>query len=239
MSDKQQWWWDASSSGWNEPPSAGRPPPVSAGQFERQADLRQADLQMQANHRWTPPVHVAKAHPTEEQMRDFMWSKDYASMPKRMKILEKGFRHMEANRMQKEDRDSDLRGALEFMTLAVKEVVVQERIVEEKIVERIVIQEKVVVEEKIVKVYVEKDADATEPLFRAGQSVHQWWAGWMAGTADAPAGIKGKARPAWFSSSVFAGTALSPSMPRCRNDRNFTRHQLSEMFQGPACRPAC
>ena len=34
-------------------------------------------------------------------------------------------------------------------------------------------------------------------------------------------------------------TFLSPSMPRCRNDRNFTRHQLSEMFQGPACRPAC
>ena len=133
--------------------------------------------------------------------------------------MEKVFRHMEVKRMNKEDRDSDLRGALERKPVVVEQIAVQER---------------------IVKVYVEKDATGVpQPLLRAGQSVHQWWAGWMAGCAEAPAGIKGKARPAWFSSSVFAGTALSPSMPRCRNDRNFTRHQLSEMFQGPACRPAC
>ena len=135
----------------------------------------------------------------------------------------KGFRHMESQRMQKEDRLSDLRGALE-----------RKPVVE------------IVVQEKIVKVCVEKNAGASGPRFLAGQSVHQWWATWMAGAKETPTGIKGKSRPAWFSSVVFAATALSPSMPRCRSDRNFTRHQfsksgmpaclLTEMFQGDAAR---
>ena len=79
--------------------------------------------------------------------------------------------------------------------------------------------------EKIV--YVEKDARPSKPLYKGGQAVHQFWAAWMNGAEVSPTGIKGKARPAWFNSQVFAATALSPSMPRCRNDRDFPRHQLS------------
>ena len=166
-----------------------------------------------------------------------MWWMDYQTMPKRLKNMQKGFRHMETQRMHNEDRLSDLRGALE------RKPVVQEKIV---VQEKVVVEEKIVVQEKIVQVYVEKDAAASEPKFLAGQSVHQWWAPWMAGAKETPAGIKQKSRPAWFSSSVVAATALSPSMPRCRTDRNFTRHQLSrsgmpaclltEQFQGVAAR---
>ena len=94
--------------------------------------------------------------------------------------------------------------------------------------EKIVVQEKIVIEEKIVEVYVEKDAAPSGPRFRAGQSVHQWWAPWMDGAKEAPSRIKKKTRPAWFSSSVFAGTALSPSMPDAGNN-----------FRSPACQLAC
>ena len=191
------------------------------------------------SHGRPPPVYVEKAHPTEEEHRDIMWHKNHETMPKRLRLIEKGFRHMENQRMHKEDRLSDLRGALERKPVVeiVKEVVIQETVV---------VQEKIVAQEKIVKVYVEKDAAASDPRFLAGQSVHKWWAPWMAGAKVTPTGIKGKSRPAWFSCVVFAATALSPSMPRCRNDRNFTRHQLSrsgipaclltEMFQGDAAR---
>ena len=106
--------------------------------------------------------------------------------------------------------------------------------------------EPVVVQKKIDQVYAEKDAATSDPKFPAGQSAHQWWAPWMAGDKETPTGIKVKSRPAWFSTVVFAATALSPSMPRCRNDRTLTRHDfsrsgmptclLTEMFQGDAAR---
>ena len=76
---------DDRSSQWIEPPSHGRP----------------------------PPVNVEKAHPTEEELREIMKHKNYETMPKRLKMMQKGFRHMENQRMHKEDRFSDLRGALE------------------------------------------------------------------------------------------------------------------------------
>jgi hypothetical protein len=158
-------------------------------------------------------LSVEKPHPTEEQFTEIMWwSEDHrrAKMPKRLKITEKGFIHMEVKRMMQEDRESKLRGLAE-RTPHFVETFVQVEI--EKIVEKVV--------------YVEKDARPSEPLFKGGQAVHQFWAAWMNGAEVSPTGIKGKARPAWFNSQVFAATALSPSMPRCRNDRDFPRHQLS------------
>ena len=147
-----------------------------------------------------PLLHVEKPHPTEEQYSEIWWwqENDVTKMPKRLKVAEKGFCHMELKRMQQEDRESKLRGIAERTPDVVEKIV-----------------------------YVEKDARPSEPLFKGGQAVHQFWAAWMGGAAERPDGIKGKSRPAWFNSQVFAATALSPSMPRCRNDRDFPRHQLS------------
>ena len=157
-------------------------------------------------------MHVEKPHPTEEQWSEIMWwnNNDVTKMPKRLKVAEKGFCHMELKRMLQEDRESKLRGIAERTP---------------DVVEKIVYQEVYVESEKIV--YVEKDAPPSKPLYAGGQAVHQFWAAWMGGAAERPDGLKGKSRPAWFNSQVFAATALSPSMPRCRNDRDFPRHQLS------------
>jgi hypothetical protein len=157
-------------------------------------------------------LHVEKPHPTEEQWSEIMWwnNNDVTKMPKRLKVAEKGFCHMELKRMLQEDRESKLRGIAERTP---------------DVVEKIVYQEVYVESEKIV--YVEKDAPPSKPLYAGGQAVHQFWAGWMEGAKERPDGLKGKSRPAWFNSLVFAATALSPSMPRCRNDRDFPRHQLS------------
>ena len=165
-----------------------------------------------------PLLHVEKPHPTEEQWSEIMWwnNNDVTKMPKRLKVAEKGFCHMELKRMLQEDRESKLRRIAERTPDVVEKIVY---------VEKEAAPSTVVEIEKIV--YVERDARPSEPLFKGGQAVHQFWAGWMEGAKERPDGLKGKSRPAWFSSLVFAATALSPSMPRCRNDRDLTRHQLS------------
>ena len=82
----------------------------------------------------------------------------------------------------------------------VKEVVVE-------VVKEVHVVQKVEVEKRI---YVEVDVlpkggPRPQPLFRGGQSVHQWWATWMSGAYETPAGIKGKhGRPAWYSASVYS-----------------------------------
>ena len=47
---------------------------------------------------------------------------------------------------------------------------------------------------------------ANGPKFRVGQSVHQWWAGWMmeAKEGDMPKTYKKNNRPAWYSAEVVA-----------------------------------
>ena len=69
--------------------------------------------------------------------------------------------------------------------------------------------EKTTVVEKLAQIFVEvevlTDDSRPPPKFQSGQSVHQWWATWMAGAYKPPPGIKGKyGRPAWYSSSVFS-----------------------------------
>ena len=130
-------------------------------------------------------------------------------MPKRLKLLVKGFRHQETARMVNEDRLSDMRGSLERKNKEQAVEIVKETIVEKIVVEeKIVVVEKIVVEEKIV--YVEMADSRPEPKFRAGQGVHQWWAHWMPNAARPPAGLRAKSRPAWFSSSVFVVEQLFP-----------------------------
>ena len=41
-----------------------------------------------------------------------------------------------------------------------------------------------------------------KPIFKAGQSVLQWWAPWMKTAAQTPATYNTKQRPAWFSAEV-------------------------------------
>ena len=84
----------------------------------------------------------------------------------------------------------------------VKEVVVEVEVVKEvHVVQKVEVVKKVFVEVDVLP----KGEPRPEPLFRGGQSVHQWWATWMSGAYETPAGIKGKhGRPAWYSASVYS-----------------------------------
>ena len=81
------------------------------------------------------------------------------------------------------------------------------KVVEVEVVKEVHVVQKVEVEKKV---YVEVDVlpkggPRPQPLFRGGQSVHQWWASWMSGAYETPVGIKGKTgRPAWYSASVYS-----------------------------------
>ena len=74
-------------------------------------------------------MHVEMAHPTEDEYKEIMSWKDNATMPKRLKRVQKGFCYMETQRMHNEDRLSDLRGALERKPVVEEKIVVQEKIV--------------------------------------------------------------------------------------------------------------
>ena len=92
----------------------------------------------------------------------------------------------------------------------VRTVEVPVEVVVEVPVEVVVFKEVKVIEKVVERVYVEVDVlhkgePRPAPLFRGGQSVHQWWASWMSGAYETPAGIKGKTgRPAWYSASVYS-----------------------------------
>jgi hypothetical protein len=54
-----------------------------------------------------------------------------------------------------------------------------------------------------------------EPLFRAGQSVHHFWASWFpkCGPGDHPPHYNGKKRPFWFSGEVTAVCGWKDNVP--------------------------
>ena len=82
----------------------------------------------------------------------------------------------------------------------VKEVVV-EVLKEVHVVQRVEVEKRIFVEVDVLPDGIERP----EPLFKGGQSIHQWWASWMSGAYETPAGIKGKhGRPAWYSASVYS-----------------------------------
>ena len=82
-------------------------------------------------------------------------------------------------------------------------------------------QEVVVLQE--VKVFVEVDVlpDGVErppPLFKGGQSIHQWWAGWMSGAYETPAGIRLDGRLGTVLRSIRENNSVSKhaAMPECQ-----------------------
>ena len=82
----------------------------------------------------------------------------------------------------------------------VKEVVV-EVLKEVQVVQRVEVEKRIYVEVDVLPDGIEKP----EPLYKGGQSIHQWWATWMSGSYETPLGIKGKTgRPAWYSASVYS-----------------------------------
>ena len=109
----------------------------------------------------------------------------------------------------------------------------QVEVEKEKIVE--------VYRDRVVEVYVDP---STRPRakFAGGQSVHQWWASWMAGAASPPAGICGKTgRPKWHSASVFAWEQFclqacrDAGVPGASPGTNLPRATPSIPVYRPAC----
>ena len=87
---------------------------------------------------------------------------------------------------------------VEVVVEVVQEVVVFKEV---KVIEKVVVEKKIYVEVDVLP----KGDPRPQPLFRGGQSVHQWWATWMSGSYETPLGINGKTgRPAWYSASVYS-----------------------------------
>ena len=87
---------------------------------------------------------------------------------------------------------------VEVVVEVVQEVVVFKEV---KVIEKVVVEKRIYVEVDVLP----KGDPRPQPLFRGGQSVHQWWATWMSGSYETPLGIKGKTgRPAWYSASVYS-----------------------------------
>jgi len=169
------------------------------------------------------------------------------SCNKKLRLMFKAFAQREGQKMATEDRESKLRrfveqeqakqeaakalheAELEHQAQSMEAVYsrditallsmaapVPAEVIE---VEKIKFVDRVV--EKTVYVDVEVPADGADrppPKFLAGQSVHQWWASWMAGAATAPTGISGKTgRPAWYSASVLSWEQFC--LQACRDAR--------------------
>ena len=111
--------------------------------------------------------------------------------------------------IMKEEMEKMREQAVRTVEVAVEVEVIKEVVVEVEVVKEVVVMQEVVVLQEV-KVFVEVDVlpDGVErppPLFKGGQSIHQWWASWMSGAYETPAGIKGKTgRPAWYSASVYS-----------------------------------
>ena len=155
-------------------------------------------------------------------------------VPKRLRMAERGWLHQERKRMATEDKHSDMQGKIDDMTVLleanprveviekivevptiveVEKIVIEEKIIEKVIkIPQIIEVEKFVVEERIIEkvieipqmIEVEKIAVRPDPLFQAGQAVHQWWATWMPGAAQPPSSIKKGMRPQWYTSSIMS-----------------------------------
>ena len=57
-------------------------------------------------------------------------------------------------------------------------------------------------EARIVRATTMASRPSTEPLFRAGQSVLQWWASWFKKGEPTPKGKGKKKRPQWYSGEI-------------------------------------
>ena len=158
------------------------------------------------NHGQIPRPLVC--HPSVQQHSEIL-KHALEAVPKRLRLAQNGWTHMERKRMIIEDRISSLQMHVKRLAEIPPQIVIEERVVEQTvIVEKVIVQEKVVVQEKIV--YVDRTpasanshTNRPEPKFQAGQSVHQWWATWMPGAKVALGSIGKKGRPAWYSACVM------------------------------------
>ena len=87
-----------------------------------------------------------------------LWYETSENMPKRLKVLEKGFTYNEAQKMATQDRDSGLMNQISKIHNRVVEIVVEKKVIEERIVEVMV---------------AGGTSSRLDPKFAAGQSVHQ------------------------------------------------------------------
>ena len=152
-----------------------------------------------------------------EQMSAFA---DHSKSPKRLKGQFDTYEHRERQKMKTEDQMSTIISFAErekeknvaAAALHVFQLEHQAESMEAQFAKELAIVEAA---QKVVEVVVNKEiivevdvlpsgAPRPPPKFIGGQSVHQWWATWMARAYQAPGGIRGKhGRPAWYSASVF------------------------------------
>ena len=148
-------------------------------------------------------------HPSVLEYSEIIKHPTIALASQHLREAERGWRHMEGNRMAKEDQISSLQMKVWRLAEAPPQIIIEERVVEKTvIVEKIVVQENIVVEEKTV--YVDRSPASSksstsrpEPKSKASQAVHQRWAPWMVAATKMRESIGKKGRPAWYSASVL------------------------------------
>ena len=134
---------------------------------------------------------VVEYHPTEQEYKKiiacpmklrklgecrFVMEETGRPMPKKLRMMERGFAYMEAKGMHHQDQLSTVQRAAE----RVREPIDVEFT-------------KIFEVEKIVQVAVNRQPRRRpDPEFTGGQGIFQWWASWMAGAAVAPPMIKKK-----------------------------------------------
>ena len=97
----------------------------------------------------------------------------YQNLPKRQKTVERGWLHAEWRNMARGDRESRIFQTIDIMLADLR-------------------------------AYKEMELKVAVPdaKFKCGQSVLQWWAGWMKSAEETPQTYKKTLRPAWFSAEV-------------------------------------
>ena len=107
---------------------------------------------------------------------------------RKTKHIMRGKKHMETKAMGREDRAATLlrrAEASEAYAQRLKQII-----------------QDLEAEARIVAATTMASRPSTEPLFRAGQSVLQWWASWFKTGGPTPKGKGRKKRPQWYSGEI-------------------------------------
>ena len=112
-----------------------------------------------------------------------------ASQNRRTKQVIRAKRHMEAKAMTREDHVGTLRRRAEVSEANATKL---QQIIED-----------LQAEAWIVAAQSPAARACSEPRFRAGQSVLQWWANWFKNEGPAPKAYSKKKRPAWYSGEIL------------------------------------
>ena len=190
----------AASSGWvpaGGSASSGEAAPLPAGGGE--AAALPAGAVPAGARRVKVPANM-QCHPSAEQVQAM--SGDHLS--KRLRKVEEGFIYMEQQRMAQSARESAAvaeREKAEAEKTELKQQLAEEEAFSESL-------EKVMAErqeqfKQMLKLFEEQGITGdSSAKFSTGQSVLQWWAGWMEGATALPKQLHGKGRPAWFDATI-------------------------------------